>query len=171
MKFRKKPVVIEAIQFNGTTLSLERILKWMGNAASIRNDIAAGFDPPSFSDRGKIAIRTLEGTMFASPGDWIIKGVKGEFYPCKPDIFAETYDEASEEEGTELDQLITEAQQTAERLNKLNAFMATDAFPNLKRAEKDLLYSQQRIMSKYVQTLGKRIELAGSTFSHKTHQK
>lgn len=62
-----------------------------------------------------------------------------------------------------INKLLEETQETAERLNKLNAFMATADFPTLERTDKDLLYSQQRIMSKYVQVLGKRIERAGAT--------
>jgi hypothetical protein len=62
--------------------------------------------------------------------------------------------------------LLAETRETAERLNKLNSFMATDAFPKLPREDKDLLYSQQRVMSEYVQILGKRLERSGETFSH-----
>lgn len=62
--------------------------------------------------------------------------------------------------------LLAETQETADRLNKLNSFMATDAFPKLPREDKDLLYSQQRVMSKYVQILGKRLERAGQQFEH-----
>lgn len=83
-KFRKKPVVIEAEQFDGTQSEAERLRSWVGNAmASV-----------SFPDGGRwvIDIATLEGTMRAMPHDWIIRGVKGEFYPCKPDIFAATYE-------------------------------------------------------------------------------
>ena len=59
-----------------------------GNAVMIQNE--DGKDP-------KIIIETLEGTMYASLGDYIIKGVKGEFYPCKPEIFKETYEKLMEE--------------------------------------------------------------------------
>lgn len=62
--------------------------------------------------------------------------------------------------------LITEAQETADRLNKLNAFMGGVTFPSLPREDKDLLYSQQRAMSRYVQILGQRIERAGDQFEH-----
>ena len=62
--------------------------------------------------------------------------------------------------------LLTETQEVAARLNKLNAFMADPAFPKLPREDKDLLYSQQRVMSKYVQILGKRLERAGTQFAH-----
>jgi hypothetical protein len=62
--------------------------------------------------------------------------------------------------------LLAETQETAARLNKLNAFMADPAFPQLPREDKDLLYSQQRVMSEYVQILGKRLERAGQQFEH-----
>jgi len=79
-KFRKKPVVIEAIQFNGTDKSFKDINTFTDY--SIEN--------PS---EDNLYISTLEGDMSIRKGDWIIKGVKGEFYPCKPDIFKETYEE------------------------------------------------------------------------------
>ncbi len=62
--------------------------------------------------------------------------------------------------------LLTETQETAARLNQLNSFMATDGFPKLETEDKDLLYKQQRVMSKYVQILGKRLKRAGRTFEH-----
>lgn len=76
--FRKKPVVIEAVLWAGNNLS----------------EIQAFYKPDEILIGNQIAIKTLEGTMMADIGDWIIKGVKGEFYPCKPDIFAATYDPA-----------------------------------------------------------------------------
>ena len=79
MKYRKKPVEIEAMQL--TKDNTTEVLTFC-NA----NDIVAS------NDDGTISIRTLEGTMTASIGDYIIKGVKGEYYPCKPDIFEATYD-------------------------------------------------------------------------------
>lgn len=78
-KFRKKPVVIEAIQ---NTASLQ--------AADLHTFVRS-FDGVSVEGRS-VFIETLEGTMRADEGDWIIKGVKGEFYPCKPDIFEATYE-------------------------------------------------------------------------------
>ncbi len=90
-QFRKKPVVIEAIQFDGNSNMVE-IEKFVGKrlVADIESETAylAGQGPPIFS----LIIPTLEGDMKASKNDWIIKGVNGEFYPCKPDIFAKTYD-------------------------------------------------------------------------------
>ena len=83
-KFRKKPVVIEAIQLplDPTDDDVMAVHTFMGAA-----------DWSSDRDCG-IAINTLEGTMRADPGDWIIRGIKGELYPCKPDIFAATYEPA-----------------------------------------------------------------------------
>lgn len=77
-RFRKKPVVIEAIQYTGR--NLEEIVLW-SKAPEIIEEFTGGLE-----------IHTLEGVMRADVGDWIIRGVKGEFYPCKPDIFAATYD-------------------------------------------------------------------------------
>jgi len=88
-KYRKKPVVIEAIQFTGTGDSLEECAHFIGD------ENLAG-DPETCSVLG---IKTLEGVMIVSIGDWIIKGVKGEFYPCKPDIFEATYEPVWYEEG------------------------------------------------------------------------
>jgi hypothetical protein len=87
MKFRKKPVVIDAMQFHGGWSGDGRdILDWMGKGG---NWTAGASNEP-----GTLSIQTLEGTMTAVEGDWIIKGVKGEFYPCKPAIFELTYEPA-----------------------------------------------------------------------------
>ena len=81
-KFRKKPVVIEAMQWNGS--NSQEIAKFFGEAV-----YGEWIDT--------IPIVTLEGTMEASLGDWIIKGVNGEFYPCKPSIFEKTYESVDSE--------------------------------------------------------------------------
>ena len=86
MKFRKKPVVIDAVQFIDWNTNHQEITEFVG-ADSIWSQGPDENDPI-------LLIRTLEGKMMANPGDWIIKGVKGEFYPCKPDIFAATYEPA-----------------------------------------------------------------------------
>lgn len=80
-KFRKKPVVIEAIQFTGENQS--QINKFTDSKSRV-----SGYN------NNKIEIETLEGVMTASINDFIIKGVNGEFYPCKPDIFEKTYEKA-----------------------------------------------------------------------------
>ena len=85
-KFRKKPVVIEAIQFDG--LNVQEVVKF--------TDGLAKPVPMSMVVFAALDISTLEGTMRADLDDWIIKGVHGEFYPCKPDIFAATYEPVKE---------------------------------------------------------------------------
>ncbi len=77
MKYRKKPVEIEAIQL--TEENLDKIMEFCGG--KIKSHPLTG-----------VVIETLEGNMTADKGDYIIKGVKGEFYPCKPDIFELTYE-------------------------------------------------------------------------------
>lgn len=79
--FRKKPVVITAEQFDGTPTKTKMIRDWVGDSCI-------------FDSEDQFVIQTLEGTMTAEKGDWIIKGVKGEFYPCKPDIFDASYEPA-----------------------------------------------------------------------------
>lgn len=82
-KYRKKPVVVEAIQFNGK------------NSADIHEFCGDKIREPVGKDY--LEIETLEGVHIASPGDYIIKGIKGEFYPCKPDIFEATYEKVNNE--------------------------------------------------------------------------
>lgn len=83
-KFRKKPVIIEAVQFKDFDDYLT-ILQWMKESGPA--GAKAQYDAPV------VLVHTLEGVMAASPGDWVIRGVKGEFYPCKPDIFSATYED------------------------------------------------------------------------------
>ena len=90
-KFRKKPVVIEAIQFD-TTEGVMAITKFTTGIASMCRVRDTFGDIRDYD----MKIQTLEGEMIVSPGDWVIKGVQGEFYPCKPDIFAATYEEVAE---------------------------------------------------------------------------
>ena len=96
MKYRKKPVVIEAVQV--PDLSDRALFQQL--CVDLLNLGANSTDSSRcFPETGHIRIETLEGDMRAFPGDWIIKGVKGEFYPCKPDIFAATYEPAEEGAG------------------------------------------------------------------------
>lgn len=83
-KYRKKPIVVEAIQWDGSNL-YELSFRFPTAFASliIHND-------------KEIVIKTLEGNMIANIGDYIIRGVNGEFYPCKPDIFEKTYERVEE---------------------------------------------------------------------------
>jgi hypothetical protein len=103
-QFRKKPVVIEAVQWDGA--NADEVVKWAQGDWE---------KPTPFAPKGKsiwikqkvldadahpveclwfLVIPTLEGDHEAAPGDWIIRGIKGELYPCKPDIFAATYEPA-----------------------------------------------------------------------------
>lgn len=83
--YRKKPVVIEAHRFAGGSEEPG----WPKDWITIRHEFS--------KDGESIFIQTLEGRMEGDKGDWIIKGVKGEFYPCKPDIFEATYEPVAEE--------------------------------------------------------------------------
>jgi hypothetical protein len=85
-KYRKKPVVIEAWEFDGALDFSKTLPKEIKDAVSIIR----------LTQDGKLRIQTLEGEMLANRGDFIIKGVKGEFYPCKPDIFETTYEKVEE---------------------------------------------------------------------------
>ena len=89
-KFRKKPVVIEAIQYNNLNKAEIEIFVGKKLKEELESETAyvAGKGIPVFS----LLIETLEGNMKASTRDYIIKGIKGEFYPCKPDIFEATYE-------------------------------------------------------------------------------
>ncbi len=90
MKVRKKPVEVEAIINTGEWKS---IINWLDELNGAPVEIPFGTRPSiTRSDDGSINIETLEGTMKADVGDYIICGVKGEFYPCKPDIFEATYE-------------------------------------------------------------------------------
>lgn len=97
-KYRKKPVVIEAVQFHasepGDPMAFDDVPEWL----------QVGFDDGTLERRygdainggdwDFIAIKTLEGEMLAAPDDFIIRGIQGELYPCKPDIFRATYEAA-----------------------------------------------------------------------------
>lgn len=111
-KYRKKPLMIEAVQWPGTATAATPVIDWIlssGGTARYSCGAPASPDCPTpqyhvthhycpscpFNDAAeKISIDTLEGVITASPGDWVIRGVQGEFYPCKPDIFAATYERA-----------------------------------------------------------------------------
>lgn len=103
--YRKRPVVIETMQLTGEVTESHPVYKWLeentlgafdlmdyiGDVEKTYPASGVSIDPRD----GRLVISTLEGFHWADPGDWIIKGVQGEFYPCKPDIFEETYEPAS----------------------------------------------------------------------------
>ena len=88
MKYRKKPVIIEAIQFEDNSDRIIEIQEFLGG-----DTIVISYED---ADNPYMYIETLEGDMKAGFGDYIIKGVQGEFYPCKPDIFEATYEVVNE---------------------------------------------------------------------------
>ena len=101
--FRKKPVMIEAVKMGGIEWfddlqfavqfdESDALPKWLRDA--LLDEVISA----SENDFEHLSIQTLEGVMLVSPGDWIIRGVKGEIYPCKPDIFAMTYDPVDEQD-------------------------------------------------------------------------
>jgi hypothetical protein len=149
MRYKKKPVVIEAMQFNGSLDNAELINKWSSHKVKI--------DP--IGDEIKLSVPTLEGNMTASTGDYIIRGVKGEYYPCKPDIFDVTYDKA--EEGDFKTRLKDEHDQLEEKFNKLKSFVESGKFYELDKHNRALLSIQLMAMKTYLTCLNERIDLLG----------
>jgi hypothetical protein len=94
LKFRKKPVVIEAFQMTKERRADNRDWpKWMHEAWMLDRETPGALYPTEEGTRdGTLSIGTLEGQQLVSWGDWIIRGVNGELYPCKPDIFEATYE-------------------------------------------------------------------------------
>lgn len=97
-RYRKKPVEIDAVQFNGNQM-VDDTMQPMFDLSFVAPDWLVdamgkneGEEGAAFCDGGYFRIVTLEGEHLARPDDWIIRGVKGELYPCKPDIFAATYE-------------------------------------------------------------------------------
>ncbi|WP_290144768.1 crAss001_48 related protein [Muribaculum intestinale] len=136
MKYIKKSVEIEAVQFIDTPERIIEIAEFMGG------DLRVNYED---KDNPYIPIETLEGTMKASVGDYIIKGVKGEFCPCKPDVFEQTYDCVD----TPLDRMYREIDELVDRFAKLDAFMKTDKFLALSPDVVGLLEIQYGAMMAY----------------------
>ena len=158
MKYIKKAVVIDAIQVKAN--NFDRICDFMGcTPEQVLNPMS---DIDEFGDSRDpylgVIIETLEGKMQANIGDMIVKGVNGEFYPCKPDIFAKTYDKAPADYK---DRMRAEYYELNERWNKLGAFFQTAAYGNLNDKQKALLEAQYKAMTEYRKVLGERIKLEG----------
>lgn len=97
-RYRKKPVVIEAMQWDGTVASAGDIIDWtLERPETNHTPTYWETNETEHRQHAELHISTLEGVMVASPGDWIIIGLANEVYPCKPDIFQATYEEASDE--------------------------------------------------------------------------
>lgn len=93
MKYRKKPVVIEAVQWNG--LNLQEVKDFVGDSL-IYDIYDTAWEVREAAPIVDMKIKTLEGNMQVSTNDYIIKGVQGEFYPCKSDIFEQTYEKVED---------------------------------------------------------------------------
>jgi hypothetical protein len=161
--FRKKPVIIEAVQYTCTADNLREITDWARscNNQAVRIDTETrnrSAEHPEGFDYPVLKIETLEGVMQASVGDWIIKGVNGEFYPCKPDIFEKTYDTA-EESLPHQGRVIDEKAELDERREKLVAFKNSKMFHALPWQEQERLNSQAHLMTMLSAILGERIAL------------
>jgi hypothetical protein len=92
-RFRKRPVEVEAVRWDGR--NIDEVLAIVDfDRLPETEESAAYVDGPGIGHTamGELEIPTLEGTMTAMPGDWVIRGVKGDVYPCKPDIFEQTYE-------------------------------------------------------------------------------
>ena len=158
MKYTKKPVTIEAIQVKAN--NFDRICDFMGcTPEQVLNPMS---DIDEFGDSRDpylgVIIETLEGKMQANIGDMIIKGVKGEFYPCKPDIFKATYDKADTDYR---DRMKAEFHELNERVNKLSSFRHTMKYASLSGEKKELMQQQHEAMRKYLEVLRKRCSLEG----------
>lgn len=90
-RFRSKPVVIEAVKYTGTKQSFDEIWEFMGGHEK-DGGYNQGYEG-SENNPGEFGILTREGVMKATPGDWIVKSVNGEFYPCKPGIFRASFED------------------------------------------------------------------------------
>lgn len=97
--FRKKPVEIQAMQWTGGPAAATPVIEWVlkndGTARYHEETVTADEGHGAYTVPEHIAIDTLEGTVRAAVGDWVIQGVAREFYPCKPDIFEATYEPVS----------------------------------------------------------------------------
>ncbi|CYU12304.1 hypothetical protein HO609_02290 [Streptococcus suis] len=92
MRYRKKHVVIEAVKLENNKQSIINAIEFVYNVGMETSVLGMDFEINKVRSDGGLIINTLEGNMLASFGDYIIKGVQGEFYPCKPGVFAETYE-------------------------------------------------------------------------------
>ena len=144
-KYVKSQSQIDAIQFDNTPENIKEI-KNLSTPQCVISYVEDG-------DNSYVTIKTLEGLMRADIGDYIIKGVKGELYPCKPDIFELTY------RCTDnfLDRLILEATELGDKIAKLTNFMTTDVYNKLPWNSQKLLATQLTTMHSYYSILDLRI--------------
>lgn len=150
--YRKKPVVIEAKQWNGENADEIQTFLFDGNQHAAHGWVKGQY----------VEIGTLEGLMVASIGDWIIKGVAGEFYPCKPEIFAATYDEVPQAPSSTLpphqQRVLDEKECRDIEITKLDEFIQRNpVFSTLPEAEQARMKRQLEVMQELSEVLGERI--------------
>lgn len=152
-QYRKKPVTISAIQYKPSNIRAT----FAFCKAELSNDALNGCT----AMRLPLFIETLEGTMEASYGDYIIQGVAGEFYPCKPQIFEQSYETVpAQAESTYLSRMMDEYQQLDDRYQKLSDMLGKPKPSFINNTEWLALAEQHQHMNAYRQTLGGRIERA-----------
>ena len=142
----KKPVVITAFQIE-TEEQKGFIIPFLGNKGRLVRDLMSG--------KNILYIQTLEGDMRAEVGDYIIKGIKGEYYPCKPDIFEMSYNKAP---SNQLERMQIDLVELEEKRTKLDAFLETQTFSTLSPKKQRLMKTQSIQMKVYANTLKERIE-------------
>ena len=131
-KFVKKPVVVEAIQYNGI------------NITEIESFVGAKLPTVWTSDDTQLIIPTLEGNMKVSKGDYIIKGIKGEFYPCKPDVFKSTYNVVEDNNG-----ILSEGEKRIRTTFNVSALKTVDSAKQLMAEAINLLSRDQNDVASY----------------------
>jgi len=149
-KFRKKPVVIEAFRYTGDlyTNGEFNCPNWAIEAYKNKTFVTHG--------QGDLYIKTLEGEMLVIVGDYVIQGVNGELYPCKPDIFKKTYDST---ETTVLERMEKELKEVRIKVGVLGVFTGKPEFSKLSNAQQKLMIEQLGYMEKYHNILCERIDL------------
>lgn len=162
-KYRKKPVVIEARLLEDNHESIYWAIEFVYSFGMETSVILANATVQKVKDEGGLTIKTLEGDMKASFGDYIIKGVNGEFYPIKADIFKKTYEAEPQPKQLNmtrpLQRMTIERAELTERLDKLTEFLAKDKPMFVEQQQWDLMKNQKIAMDAYHAVLSARIEL------------
>lgn len=155
-RWRKKPVEIEAVQYDGG--NAEEICQWV--------DDNSGDFCPAITYGSELIISTLEGDMRASVGDWIIRGVQGEFYPCKPDIFAATYDSADAPEAQPFSWQVTRTEDSNVQIVVGDQWPANDGTDGPKLTEESFTAVTFHTIGKTLRQLGDRLIDQASAVAH-----
>lgn len=117
--FRKRPVVVQAMRFVGDPHDLLNVYSWVERHIGAYNSMTADQVPDIGvsidSQNGDLLIMTLEGEMRCMYGDWVIRGIHGEFYPCKADIFDKTYELIEEDNKDEIPEMIEELRKVSDK--------------------------------------------------------